>query len=206
MIHANSNQSKWSTTEYHCLLGRGSLVLSHICYTNKWWASMLSPPEKSTLVPVQLGQWRNVFHSRSPIARHWQSQQKYIRKSPTWIQRHPHLCWISHKLGKQRRRSNQWTDPPISSQFICNSSSNICCPSSHWRKGCHVDHHSHHYPSTIQCCTWRNRPIWRRQRRSIWRRRRRPTRRRRRGPAQRGKCQSSHSGRQEAHGCVTHHI
>ena len=202
----NSNQLEQSIAKYCCLLGRGSLVLSHICYMNKQRASALSPPKKSTLVSVQLGWQRNIFHSRSPTARCWQSQWKYTRKSPTRIQRRPHLCWISHKLGERRRRSDRWTDLLISSQFIYNSSSNICCPSSHWRKSCHVDCHGHHYPGTIQYHTWRSRSVWRRWRRSAWRKRRRPTRRRRRRPAWRRKCQSSRSGRRETHGRITHHI
>ena len=113
-IHTDSNQLEWSTTEHSSLLGRRSLVLPYLHHSNKWGTSMICALEKSTLVFVQLGQWRDIFHLGNTITRHWQLQWSYSGKSPKWVQRCPHLHRISHQLWKQGRRPNRWANLKIS--------------------------------------------------------------------------------------------
>ena len=132
---------------------------------NQRRASMLHTPKKPTLVFVQLGRQRDVFYTRNTITRHWQSQWRHTRKSPTQVQRCPHLCRVPHQLREQRRRPYQWANQMISNQSISSGSNNIHCLSSHchWRSHHkYVDCHSHYYPGTIQYCSWRSRPIGRR--------------------------------------------
>ena len=194
MIYTSSNEPKWSTTEHSHLLGRQNLVLPYLSHLNKWRTSMISTPERSTLVPIQLEQWKDVFYPWNITIRHWQLQWSCPGKSPKWVQRHPYLYRISHQFRQQRRRPNQWTNLPISDQPIYGSSSAIHCPSSPWNSQYqHVNHHSHYDPNTIQYPCWRSRPS--RRRTSRRRRRRQWARRRQQHPT------SPTGGK--AHGCTT---
>ena len=201
MIYTDSHQSEWSTPEHSSLLGRRSLVLPHLCHLNKWRTSMIHTSEKPTLVFVQLGWWRDIFHLRYTITRCWQSQWSCSGKSPKWVQRCPHLHQIPHQLWKWRRRPNRQTNPKISNQSIYDNSNNTHCPLSLWDRKCqYVNCHGHHNPTTIPYPSWRSRPIRWRTTRS--RRRWRPSRRQWTGWRQ---CPASPTGR-KAHGCTTNNF
>ena len=210
MIHTSSNQLQCSIAEYSCLLGRWGLVLPHLCHSNKQRTSTISTSERSTLVPIQLEQWRDILYPWNIITRHWQSQWSCSRKSPKQIQRHPHPYRVSHQLRQQRRRPNQWTDLPISNQLIYDSSNNTHCPSSPWGRQYqqyqYVDCHGHYNPITIQHPCWRNKPV--RQRTTRSRSRRRPPRKRRctrKQQTRQRQCPTSPTGG-KAHGHTTNNF
>ena len=208
MIHTDSNQSEWSITEHSSLLGRRSLVLSHLCHPNKQRTSTVCTLEKPTLVFVQLGQWRDVLHLRNTITRNWQLQWSHSGKSPKWVQRHPHLHRIPYQLWEWRGRPNRWTNLKISNQPIYNSSNVTLCPLSLWIiQYQHVNCHSHYNSNTIQYHDGRSRSVRRRtSRRWRWtpRRRRRCTR----GwqPRRRWQCPTNCPARWKTYGCTTNNL